>query len=257
MPAQRPKNEDNQKDGVITAEVPPPRRTLLEADARLPRLEEKYCFTLRAGIEQRFAGEAPGGYRVDLNYVGERKSVEFVGDQSDLGSSRRHLESARLLSGSDWVFLNSRGVAAFDSRFTLVLPKQPDDTTPCMVEGRVRGRVDLRNVCDGHGAPVFDDADPDGATIIRKWKAGFGAGSYVPMLVSVTFDVPIAGFNREQTEVYGECEELGQGTFLGVGCARYDDGEKSPVVTLNLALYRLSADLYQSFNGTKWAVGGA
>ncbi len=228
-----------QDTGTVT--IPVTRGKLGPPD-RFGDLGGKYSLDLSAIISQRYAGEIQGGYRIDLDYQGADQSVRAGTGSVISVETAKLLNGGELLSGSDWVFLDNKGVASFDSRFTLKLNTPLEKQRRCLLEGRIRGRTDLRSVRDKQGNTRFDKKSTD-ADVIGAWKAGFTDDSWVPLVLSVVFDVPMAGFDDEQNTIYDRCRELGETIYLGVGKARYAFGINSPIKSINLRLYRLGIEL--------------
>lgn len=195
-----------------------------------------YGFTLQANLTQTFIGEIPGGFRVDLQYE-PRGSValSFDGFLADL---RDMLEPARLLSGNDWVSVSANGLASFDTRISLqVGPPSDDPDERCVIGGNICGRVDLINLRNEAGEPIFDQHErPE--NIIAAWQKGFADGSFLPLALSAVFDIPVKGSDRDQNRIYQRCRPLGQSTFVVFGRATYAFGQNSPLDSISLDFVR-------------------
>lgn len=180
-----------------------------------PALATKYCFTLQAIIDQQFVGETPGGFRIDLAYSAAAPSVLIDGESALLPPLRGYVEGATLLSGTDWVSVSRAGIVDFDSRVTLALstpPKHPEE--PCLISARLRGRGDLKDARDPDGKPLFDPED-DSNKVISVWRNGFPTGSTLHVMLGITADVPVEGFDVDQTAVFRACRRLGSSLLLG------------------------------------------
>jgi len=208
---------------------------------------DSYCFGLEATIAQRYVGEGAGGYRLDLEYEAAEDSVK-VGDVSSLSpAARDRIESASLVSGSDWVFVSKEGVASFETRMTLRLKSDSTKAEPALISGRIRGRADLKTyrVPDerangGWKAPFTTDTKH--ADVMSKWRSGFGEGAYLPLALAVVFDVPATGADGKRRKEFDDCRELERCLLVGFGEAIYACGEYSPVTSISLRIYKLGSE---------------
>jgi hypothetical protein len=219
------------------ARVPGPLTDALSVP--LPDLADAYCFTLGADLEQRFAGEIPGGCRLDVEYFGAQPSVWQEDGASGLGrEASAAVQAGELVSGSDWMFVSAAGIAAFDSRITLALGPRFADGQRCLIEGRMRGRADLRDLVLPDGQRAFP-RDASNAAVLNAWMSGLPGGCTLPLVLAVLFDVPIKGYTREQTELYDQCRELERASLLGIGEARLGGAAYSPLTAFALRLHKL------------------
>jgi len=220
----------------------------------------KHCFKLSAQIQQQFVGEIPGGYRIDL-YYSESDAINVDVSSGLTDDVKKHLQGAVVQSGNDWVSVNDEGVVDFDSRITLKLgpgPKddikappsrvasQDDPEASRLIAGRIRGRATLRQCRDENGNRLFEKKAP--TDVFRAWVGGLENGSYLPLVLAVTFDVPRWGFDEEQTEVYRQCRDLGASLFLATGKARFRQAPYGAVDSIDLDLFEIepSASLWHA-----------
>jgi hypothetical protein len=213
-----------------TVDVP---QTLLEC------ILGEYGLSMKAQITQQFVGEIQGGYRVDLTYTGPDGSVNFAKGTSGLSAAtlRRLSVQPALTSGNDWVLLSKAGQVDFDSRITLSFGDGSAANPRCLFGGRIRGRTNLRETQTPDG-PLFDTQTPD-ASILAKWQGGLPAGSWMPLVLAVTFDIPLDGFEPAQKASYDDCRELGRSLFVALGRATFGFGPNSPVDLIELDLVRV------------------
>lgn len=196
-----------------------------------------YCFTLQATITQTFIGEIPAGFRVDLQYDPD-KALRFDSASSLSLDEQDVLKGAELLSGNDWVSIGSNGLATFDTRITLQVgpvTKEPDDR--CVISANIRGRTDLGDCLTASGERLFKGEKR--AEIVPAWQKGFPAGSYLPLALSVIFDVPTKGDKPSQDKTYDRCRGLERDLFVAVGIAEYLAGSNSPLNSIRLDFMRV------------------
>jgi len=199
---------------------------------------DKYCFTLHAGLTQTFIGEAPGGFRVDLQYT-PKGPVGFDAASSLDEQVQKQLRPAVLLSGTDWISVTSNGIIAFDTRVTLsVGPPEDNPDRRCVISAQLKGRTDIQSIRQADGTPLFGAMS--GEQLIQAWQAGFKEGSVLPLALSVVFDVPIRGMKLGQDEIYDNCRPLERGLFVGLGGATFHPGVNSPLDSIRLDIFRLS-----------------
>jgi hypothetical protein len=196
-------------------------------------------FTLLARVTERTVGEIEGGYRVDFSYsspegtggaaittvsnspalVKALPSRKTAGADAPRFSAGQNIANASIASGSDWVFVSNDGFVDLDSKITVSLQNV---ATPCLLERHLVGRADLRDSRDRNGGRIFTAGTESAEDVVAKWREGFGEGSYLPLVLAVTFDVPIYGTNPKQTAIYEECGVLGYSLLAGVGRATFD-----------------------------------
>jgi hypothetical protein len=205
-----------------------------------------YCFSLSIKVQQQLVGQVLGGYRIDLEYPGGEGSVTFgtYGNSALARSTSARLSvKPKILSGNDWIFMSKGGQVDFDSRVTLQFGDGFDALTPlCPLEARIRGRTNLR-ACQSKGTYFFGGdarkaAETPDVTVSTRWQQGLGEDCSIPLLMAVSFDVPIAGLEDGQTEAYNDCRELERSLFFATGRALLGKGPQSPVQELTLDLYR-------------------
>jgi hypothetical protein len=200
--------------------------------------------TLSVNVTQQFVGAVPGGHRIDLYYSGTRTDTWnpiVVPDGSEFQETvKEYLAAASILSGNDWVTFTSEAVLDFDSRVTIALV-EPYSGVSCPVAGRLRGRAHLRDLRKRAGARYFGRNAP-AAEIFAAWATGFDEGSYLPLVLSASFDVPQRGFDEQQTKVYQKSRELSNGLFIGLGSAVYRRAPYGAVKHISLDLYALDTD---------------
>jgi hypothetical protein len=196
-----------------------------------------YAFTLRASLTQTFIGEIPSGFRIDLQYDPDGTVVYQW--KTDLQDAQAELKGAQLLTGTDWVSINNDGLATFDTRITLrVGQKAKDPDKRCVISANIRGRVDLATAFQGApGAKklVVEQREQ----ILPRWKKGFPTGTYLPLALSVIFDVPIEGSDDSQNKIYERCRELERGLFVAYGRATYIEGPNSPLDSIYLHVFKV------------------
>jgi hypothetical protein len=205
----------------------------------------QHCLDLSITVTQQFMGLVPGGSRIDLYYSGGRAGG---GGQAPGGGPIRTqpgvfapelsaaLDKGHIQSGSDWASVTSRGVLELDGNVTLML--RASEKVECPVAGRLRGRAQLRDVRRPDGGPRFHPGE-DVEAIFAVWRQGFEEGSWLPLVLSVSFEVPIFGFGDEQTETYERARELGSSLFLGLGKAIFSSARNGTIKTIALELHRL------------------
>jgi hypothetical protein len=201
----------------------------------------KYLFTLNAVIIQQFVGETPGGFRIDLGYSAAAHVLKTDKYPSFLTNPLlQYVKGSRLLSGTDWVSVSRQGVVDFDSRITLSLgtagiPNEPSE--PCLISARLRGRGDLHAV-QVNGKPRFDDSDGPNS-VIAAWRSGFDTGSTLEVMLAVTADVPLEGFDANQTAVYRQCDRLGSSLLLGRATVKFNKAAFGAVDGIELDVFQL------------------
>jgi len=215
----------------------------------------EHCLTLQVGVTQHFIGQVPGGYRVDFYYSGELEGLQEPADTA-LAAARKYpaldspsgpfssglrdaINAGTILSGADWVTINSRAVLDFDSRITIAL-KTPKKGLLCPVAGRLRGRVQLVDAMKAEGGRYFRNRSEE--EVLAVWKAGFDEDSWLPLVLSASFEVPILGFSEEQTELYKEARRLGDSLFIGLGRATFRKASYGAVKSIKLELHKLSGE---------------
>jgi hypothetical protein len=207
----------------------------------------QYYFTLAARLEQKSAGMMPGGYRIDLYYDGEGQPIRFKSSSGEVGldpSSHPELDGAFVLSGSDWVVIDENCVVDFDSRFTLQLnqPAPKGDESPAheaLITGRIRGRGDLRATRNPDGSRYDFGTPATNGAVIQAWSRGLGDGSYLPLILAVTFSVPGEGFDDKHTKVYQRYQFLTTSLLFAPAKVTFGRGEWSPAKSIELDLYCL------------------
>jgi len=206
-----------------------------------------HYFTLAAGVSQRTVGEIEGGFRVDFDYGNPADAAAAITAVSNTAvltkrlapvdavsvaiprpSAGQNLVNAQIASGSDWVFVSNDGFVDLDSNITIALKDLP---TQCLLGIQLAGRADLRDSRQENGDPVFR-GDETSQQVIGRWRQGFGENSYIPLVLSVTIDVPVSGTNAAQTKIYQECAVLGRSLLLGIGRATLNKNSDIAKVTL-------------------------
>jgi len=221
---------------------PPGAVMVTGAGLLLPAIRTQYCFALHALVDQQFVGETPGGFRIDLAYAAATPSVSVAGSTLKdplLG----YIKDAELLSGTDWVTVNREGIIDFDSRITLKLgtdglPQARRPAEPCLISARLRGRGDLRKAENAAHQPLFK-ANDNATKVISDWRNGFDDGSTLKLKLAVTADVPLEGFDDNQTRVYEECRPLGASLFLGEATVKFHKGTCGAVNGIDLSVYEV------------------
>ena len=207
------------------------------------------CLTLRITVTQQFVGEVPGGSRLDFYYSGTAEGHGGVKGGSPLECAQpcpfppelqAAINGGNVLSGNDWVIINSRGVLDIDSHLTLAL-SIPDNKRFCPVAGRLRGRAQLGNVLRPDGTRYFPP-QPKLEEVFSTWEDGFEEDSRLPLAVSAIFDVPSVGYGDEQTELYAKSLDLASDLFTGVGHASFRKASHGAVKSLTLELHKLQPD---------------
>jgi len=205
-------------------------------------LNPQHCLDLNITVTQQFMGHVPGGYRIDLYYSGGRAAGGGAGPirtqpgvfSPQLASA---LDSGHIQSGGDWASVTSRGVLELDGNVTLSL--RASEKLECPMAGRLRGRAQLRDVRKPDGRPRFNPGE-DVEAIFAVWRQGFEEGAWLPLVLSVSFEVPIFGFGDEQTQTYEHARELGSSLFLGLGKATFSSARHGTIKTIALELHKLS-----------------
>ena len=177
----------------------------------------KYLYTLTAHIKQTHIGDIEGGYRVDFDYV------------PNGGSPPGADQTLSVISGSDRVFVSDDGFVDFQTRITVSLP----DAKGVYLGGVAIGRADLRDCCDSADKTLFKDADTND-TVVGRWKSGLGAGSYLPLLLGVTFDIPTQGSDPTLDPAYDKVRKAGIGRRLLVGVGFIICGNSDESVVLHI-----------------------
>jgi hypothetical protein len=213
-------------------------------------------FTLSARVTQRTVGEIEGGYRVDFSYsspegtggaaitgvsessvlVKSLPSRKVAGADVRRPSAGQDIADASIASGSDWVFVSNDGFVDLDSKITVSLQNV---ATPCLLSLHLVGRADLRDCRHKNGDAIFAKGTESAQDVVAKWREGFGEGRYVPLVLAVTFDVPIYGTSSRQTEIYEECRVLGHSLLAGVGQATFN--ANSDIRGVKLVVGKVSA----------------
>lgn len=211
--------------------LPPDSAAKPDSATRPPWLDG-YCFTLAADIQQTFVGEAPGGFRVDLQYASDG-AVSFDFPSRLDANALSEFQEAKLLTGTDWVSVSNDAIATFDTRITFrVGPVQKNPEKRCVISANVRGRAFLGDCRKEDGTPEFDrDERP---AIMARWQQGFSRNSYLPLALSAVFDVPTRGYDPAQDEVYEKCRALERGLFVAFGRANYLGGTYSRLGSIRL-----------------------
>lgn len=208
--------------------------------ARAPRheLRSAHVATITATVDQRFVGEVPGGYRVDLKYLSTEAPIAVTASVPE--PLRTLLNGGKLLSGNDWVTVSDTGVIDFDSRITIALSKavQPDRVVTVPVSARLRGRASLRNATRQDGDPIFKDNLPS-EEILARWQRGFEEKDYLPLMLAVGFEIPRKGFSAEETQIYDELRfgGLGETLLVGSGRAVFNGSQYGGISKLELDLF--------------------
>lgn len=201
-----------------------------------------YYFSLFATIDQQLVGQIPGGYRVDLSYSAPNPSVSVRPESGLAAAIQAYLQKkALLLSGTDWLLVSEDAIVDFDSRITLKLDTSGEAPPPrgdCVIGGRLRGRANLHDCRTIDGVALFKAEDSQN-TVLESWKTGFDDNSYLPLVLAVSFDVPIEGFDPIETKVYETCRPLGRSLMLGVGKAIFKKQSNGAVSRIELDLYNL------------------
>jgi hypothetical protein len=211
-------------------------------EGRLP-VTPKYLFSLKAVIVQQFVGETPGGFRIDLAYsAAEKEDVVTTKYTTVLTDPLlEYVTGATLLSGTDWVSVSRQGIVDFDSRITLALgtPEPPDGPDePCLISARLRGRGNLGAVRDPNGDPHFTGKFGT-SKVIADWRSGFETGSTLDVMLAVTADVPLEGFDENQTAVYRQCDLLGSSLLLGRATVTFNKAPFGAVNGIELDVFEL------------------
>src|SRR5689334_16613800 len=105
-----------------------------------------YFFSLRAALDSRPVGTVPGGFRLDVEYRDPGESVEHAPRPGDATDDAWRGLKGRLMSGHDWAFVGTNGIAAFDTRFTLKIYPTQIDQREVVLGGRMLARLDLGQV---------------------------------------------------------------------------------------------------------------
>lgn len=211
-------------------------------------------FTLSVSVSQRTVGEIEGGYRVDFDYASPTGGPAITGVQAGVPvltktpkpmnidgapiarkSAGQDLQDALIASGSDWVFVSDEGFVDLDSKITLTLQNL---STACLLGLQLVGRADLRDSKDKHDNPIFK-GDETAEQVVTTWRQGFGEGSYIPLILGVTIDVPVSGTNKKQTAIYEECHALGHSILVGAGKAIFD--KNSQIANVSLVVGKAAA----------------
>jgi hypothetical protein len=207
---------------------------------------EKY-FTLSASVQQRPVGEIEGGYRVDFDYGNPTGTSAITGISSTpvltkrllpataddkavgRGTAGEDLANAQIKSGGDWVFVSDEGFVDFDTKITVELRNV---RTSCLLGLRFVGRADLRDSRRKDNSAIFT-GDEGADQVIARWK-GFDEGTYIPLVLGVTIDVPVSGTNDQQTKIYEEVRVVGHSLLLGIGKIVFGKDNKVVNVTLDV-----------------------
>jgi len=197
--------------------------------------QARYFFTLTTSTQQRPVGEMQGGYRVDFDYWRDKGALSCLPGSMLPLEIRPLVESARIVSGSDWAFVSELGIVDFDSRVTARLGgDKPEDQ--CLLAGRFRGRADLAKARSATGTPIFPDP-VDRSTVVNRWKAGLPEKTYIPLVLAVTFEVPLEDFDKSQTNLYDQIRVLGESLLIGSGSAELRGGPYGGVGEIKLDLF--------------------
>jgi hypothetical protein len=202
--------------------------------------ELDYFFSLRAALDTRPVGTVPGGFRLDVEYRDPGDSVEHTPRTGDSADESWQGLKGRLLSGHDWAFVGTDGIAVFDSRFTVKIYPTQLKQREVVLGGRMLARIDL-----AEAGSAADGAPARGARqeTFRRWKAGLGEG-VLPVTVSLSFDVSIA---KTEELSAGDIDELTRkvaldsGVFVGIGGVTTRAGQYTPLTALDLGVYKVRA----------------
>jgi hypothetical protein len=180
-----------------------------------PQQRLTYCFTLKAFIDQTVVGEIHGGYRVDLAYSPQTQSVVIKTASTYPLAQPLLAAQAAITSGNDWAFVSSDAIVDFDSRITLRL----DPEGKVLIGGRLRGRADLRKVLPSSALSLPSGATPkqEAAAAVQAWKNGLPAGSHLPLVLAVSFDVPVVALDPSLQAQYDAFRDLSHEMFVGIG----------------------------------------
>jgi hypothetical protein len=199
-------------------------------------LEAHEAFEFNVAVSQKFVGEVPGGFRIDLSY-------DPITDNPDL-------RLPKILSGNDWVSVSDEGLIDFDSRITIEFAKPiakggENVVVRVPVSARLRGRVSARDTKKRDGTLWF--AENASASVVKSgWVQGF-KDAYLPLTLTVLFDIPRQGFSPEETSLYDELRAsvLGRGLFLGQGKAEFDGQPYGSARAIYLRLFALTGEVEQ------------
>jgi hypothetical protein len=231
--------------GAPASGVPPASKSGVVAGLSSDALPATYCLSFEANVAQTFVGETPGGFRVDFYYSGKPPiTVPLGGLLSD--ELRERLTKSYIKSGSDWATISSQGIIDFDSRITVALG---DDQL--LIAGRLRGRAQLRDTMKpaplGGPGGVPDKCaflpDDKAEDVLARWRSGFEDGSYLPLVLSASFDVPSEGYEKADDEVYDEARALANSLFIGTGRAIFRKAPYGSVQSIKLDLYVIKPSL--------------
>lgn len=208
--------------------------------------EAEHCLTLTVTVTQQFVGQVPGGYRTDLYYSGERDDLANSHTPPLACASpgpfplelERAINAGRILSGNDWATISTRSVLDFESRITIALCAS--DTVECPVAGHLRGRAQLGDTLRADGSRLFE-AGTSPEKILAVWQQGFEENALLPLALSASFDVPLQGFNRDQTRIYQQARVLGDSLFLALGRALFGKAPHGEIKSITLDLHKLRA----------------
>jgi hypothetical protein len=186
----------------------------------------KPLFSITADLTSTPVGMVPGGFRVDIAYGAGSKVESFKPAPLEKANL-----SGTLLSGYDSVLVTSQAVVEFDGRVTIKFDsKEGDAKSPSILVGaRLVGRADLARVKSG--APP-----PPNETVYNKWKSGFGDGTELPFILTVSLDVasaPIESLERTDP-IYKPYLPLGRNLLLAYGKVVYGPGKYSPPAWVKL-----------------------
>jgi len=214
------------------SEPPPPSATRSERPRLSEWLELVPALSFEASVSQTFVGDVTGGYRIDLHFEDGARDVDNVGGPW----------STRLLSGNDWVAVTSEGVMDFDTRFTIEFNEKREGKSGVHVpiSARLRGRASIRDARRKDHSRFFREGESD-STVIHAWRGGIH-DAYLPLRLTVTFDVPREGFTLEETELYRVLQSFGRYLYIGCGKAYFDGNPYGSVDRIVLGVYQMIGD---------------
>jgi len=77
----------------------------------------------------------------------------------------------------------------------------------------------------------------DRSTVVNRWKAGLPEKTYIPLVLAVTFEVPLEDFDKSQTNLYDQIRVLGESLLIGSGSAELRGGPYGGVGEIKLDLF--------------------
>lgn len=201
----------------------------------------KRMFRIWTKVESIPLGEVPGGFRIDVrcgHFANEVSSLPEAVQREDWPDGGWRGLDGELVSGNDWVTIQTTAVMRLNGRLTIRAkdePKARQGLAPYLIDMLYTGAIDLTG-----GEPERVEES------YEQWRRGELPHDKLQVTLAISFELGLGKnqLNKErQREVdearYARYARLGRAQYIAVGSATLEHKPYSPIKELDVTVLEL------------------